>query len=149
MQELLNSKYKIKGPQMYALSTYEKVNCPRRFWRYVMKENLLYADLPPDLPSIDVLTIEAKSERTMSTSYWIEKRENNKKKLSIFKKCCVILDKKCPTTPQEIFKIFIKYYIEHELSINPRTVCGYVHLYLLRTGQIPIDDYVSQYYVEL
>lgn len=148
MQELINSKYKIKGPRQYALSTYESVD-PRRWWRYVMKENLLYADLPPGLPSIEVLTIEAKAERITSNIYWIEKREMNKKKLSIFKKVSLILDKKEPGSPQDIFSIFIEYYIKHELSINPRSVTGFVHLYLLKTGRVPIQDYVQQYYAEL
>lgn len=148
MQELLNSKYKIKGPRMYALSKYESVD-PRRWWRYCMKENLIYAFLPDGLPSIDVLTIEAKAERSTSTIYWKEKRENNKKKLSIFRKVSLILDKKCPGSPQDIFSIFIEYYIKHELSINPRSVTGFVHLYLLKTGRLPLRDYVHQYYVDL
>lgn len=149
MQELLNNKFGIKGPRMYALSTYATVN-PRRWWRYVMKENLLYAHLPPNLPSIDVLTIESKSERLTSTSYWIEKREKNQKKLSIFQKVSAILDKKSGfLPPSKIFAIFVQYYIDKELSINPRSVTGFVHLYLLKTGRLPLADYVQQYYVDL
>lgn len=140
-------QFGVKGSKCYALSDPSSVT-PERWWRYTMKENLLSAILPPDLPSIYDLTLLAKEERKQSIRYNLQKRVTEKKRATLFEKMELLM-LKTPNkfmTGTRVFKFIISYYMDNNLSININTVKGYTNLYLLKSGNWPLDDFVAHHY---
>lgn len=144
----------IKGPAMYALSDPSSVNS-ERWWRYTMKENLLEAYLPPSLPSIANLTYAARSERVTTVELNKVKRAALNKKATLFEKMEKIMNEKHCCSKQStnffrgdsVFRFIVQYYMDDNRSINVNTIKGYTNLYLLKTGALPLSDFVQTYWI--
>lgn len=144
IQEWLN-KRGIKTNAMYALSSYSLPDNVTRWWRYTMKENLLESNLDASF-NINNMTLIAKDERKRASIFNIAKRASKEERSTLYQKIEVLLKKKHVMNPHAVFKFILNYYLENNMSVNPNTIKGYTHLYLLKEGIIPIDDYVTQYY---
>lgn len=139
----------IKGKDAKCLKSGEEPDIELdRWWRYPMKEKMIECNVAFTNQEIINMTLIAKDERLRAASYHKRKRDDNKKKSSLFERLSLELDgmKPPPTSPQAIYKAMILFYMKNNNCINPRTIAGYMHLYMLHHGIIPVDDYVRQYY---
>lgn len=146
-------QFGIKGPAMYALSDPSSVN-DERWWRYTMKENLLEANLPPSLPSIALLTFAAISERRTTIALNLVRRAAINKKATLFEKMELKMNETHDTSSistnffrgEIVFRFIVQYYMDENRSINVNTIKGYTNLHLLKTGALPLSDFVQTYW---
>lgn len=133
-----------KGNTQYALQCLPEPDDIDRWWRYIFKENHI-----PKLVSkffseteIQEMVLLSKDEKNRAAKYHLAKRDTKEERSSMFTRYSVIIKKQnMIMNYKNVWLAFLKLYMENDNAINPRTLQGYTHLFLLKEKIITPDDY--------
>lgn len=147
-ESILNVKP--KGNKQYALSVHTEPDCIHRWFRYCVKERSAYKISKgfTDLELQDMAKL-AQDERKRASTYNIQKRDNKKERSTIFQRYSVIIEKDLGSSNisinyQTIWLKFLDLFIKNDNAINPHTLGGYSHLFLLKKGIITPHEFYIQ-----
>lgn len=139
-ESILNVKP--KGNKQYALSCYPEPDCIHRWFRYCVKERNAYK-LSKGFSELELkdMTALAQDERKRASTYNKQKRDNKNERSTIYKRYSLIIEKNLEKSNisinyNTIWLQFLALFIKNDNAINPHTISGYSHLFLLKKGVI-------------
>lgn len=141
--------FKLKGNKTYCLQCFPEPNDYHRWFRYCLKEKYIkkFTKYTPDenAPTLKELEMLAKDERKQTINANIAVRKKSLDKKTYFDKIVKHLEKKDLKTKKDIFISITKYYVDDGKPVNPMTIKGYTHNYMIMKKLMSYDTFYQLY----
>lgn len=132
-----------KGNTQYMLQCLAEPDDIERWWRYIFKENpILKLCKSFTEKEIEEMTLVARDERKRAAKHWLAKRDTKEERQTMFQRYSAEIKKQdIIMNYKNVWLAFLKLYMENDNAINPKTLQGYTHLFLLKEKIITPEEF--------